>query len=49
MLNSKLYYISEDEGFELSEYEELESNENGIITLKHEPVKDLFVYDKETG
>lgn len=49
MLNSKLYYIDKDEGIELANYEELESDENGLVVLKHEPVKDLFVYEKETG
>ena len=49
MLNSKMYNITDDAGIEISAYEEVESDENGIITLKHKPVRDLFVYECDTG
>lgn len=49
MQNSKLYHIENETGVELAEYEEVESDENGIATLKYIPVRDLFVYLKETG
>jgi hypothetical protein len=49
MLNSRLLNIETDSALEISEYEELETNENGKVELKHEPVSQLFVYSKSTG
>ena len=33
----------------ISEQEDKETNELGVITLKHVPVRDIFVYNKNTG
>ena len=49
MLNAKLLKVEESQPLELSEYEEVETDENGVATLKQTPVRDLFVYLKETG
>ena len=49
MLNSKLIKVENAKAIEISEYEELETDENGKVTLKHLPVDQLFVYSKETG
>ena len=49
MLNSRLVNIETDSALEISEYEELETNENGKVELKYEPVSQLFVYSKSTG
>lgn len=49
MLNSNLVNIENEGGVEISEYEEVESNEDGVATLKYIPIRDLFVYLKETG
>ena len=49
MLNSKLFSIEDDKALELTEYEEVETNQNGVAKLKHIPLRDLFVYNKATG
>lgn len=33
----------------ITEYEDKETNEEGNLTLKHEPVGEVFVYNKNTG
>lgn len=49
MLNSKMFNIENDVALELTEYEEVETDENGKARLKHIPLYNLFVYLKETG
>ena len=49
LLNSKLGIIENETALKLTEYEEVETDENGIATLKHEPVEQVFVYSKATG
>lgn len=48
MSNSKLIETKDDEKIEISCSEEVESNEEGIVYLKH-PAKNLFIYNKKTG
>lgn len=49
MMNSKFLNINGNENFEISEYEEVETDENCVATLAHAPMSQLFVYDKSTG
>ena len=48
-LNARLLDVEADPGLDLTEKEELETNELGVVQLKHAPLRDLFVYNKETG
>ena len=48
MANSKLFKIEKEQPIELTSSEILESNSEGIITLKEEPVS-LFIYKSSTG
>lgn len=41
--------LQKDEELSVSNREFLESNEKGQITLKHEPLDSVFVYNKQTG
>ena len=47
--NAKMFEVEEDEPLLVTIVEQLESNEDGIITTKYEPVDEIFIYDKETG
>lgn len=47
--NSRIIEIPKQETICVPMKEEGESNEEGIIKLKHEPYCDLFVYEKDTG
>ena len=47
--NNKVLKVAEDEPLLLTIVEELESDGEGIIHTKYEPVDRIFVYDKETG
>ena len=49
MMNSRLVNIENEAALELSQYEELETDENQKAILKYEPVRDLYVYSKATG
>ena len=49
MANSKLVNIENEEGIELTEVENIETDENKHATLKHVPYKECFVYDKASG
>lgn len=49
MNNSKLLEISKGEAILISQLEEKESNEEGIIEFSHTPVGKFFIYDKQTG
>ena len=49
MTNSKLITIEEENPILITTTEELESNENMIVTLSKVPVDEIFVYNKETG
>lgn len=49
LLNARTFEISGAEGIEVTETEELESDQNRKITLAHNPSKDLFVYNQQTG
>lgn len=39
----------EHSNVEITELEDVESDENGLVTLKHVPIGDLFVYDATSG
>ena len=41
--------MGEDEPILITISEKLESNENGAINPKYEPVDRIFIYDYETG
>lgn len=47
--NSRVIEIEDNSPIEVTEIEEVESDEDGIVTLSHVAVGDLFVYDKESG
>lgn len=47
--NAKMIYTDEDEPVLVTKVEELESNENGYITIQYIPVDQTFVYNKDTG
>ncbi len=47
--NAKVLKIAENEPLLITKIEELESDENGVITTSLEPVDQIFVYDKATG
>ena len=50
MSNSRLFSVEKDHILNISQRDELETNDEGIITLTHEPISDwIFVYNKETG
>ena len=49
MTNAKLINNKGLELVTVSRREKLESNEEGVITLKDEPTEGIFVYDLETG
>ena len=50
MNNARLVSLGQDSTIPIAEREELETNENGIITLTHVPLSSwIFVYNKETG
>lgn len=49
MLNSQILSIEDDSPLEISQYEILESDENGKVRLKEVPFRDCFVYAKDTG
>ena len=50
MHNSKLLSIGDKQVVRIAQRDELETNEDGIITLTHEPISSwIFVYNKETG
>lgn len=49
MTNSRMVEKDEGDVVKISEREYVESDENGIITLKNAPAHKIFVYDKETG
>ena len=48
LTNSRLVVIDSAEVIEISEREELTSDENSIITLKYVPYRKLFVYDADS-
>lgn len=47
--NAKMIYTDKDEPVLVTKVEELESNENGYITIQYIPVDQTFVYNKDTG
>ena len=47
--NNKVLKVSENEPILLTIIEELETDDEGIIHTKYEPVDQIFVYDKLTG
>lgn len=47
--NSKLLEKKSGEEILLSQMESLESDENGQLTFRYEPIANLFIYEKETG
>lgn len=49
LTNSKLISTTTPKPVEITWRESLESNENGVFTLKYTPKKDLFIYAKSTG
>lgn len=50
MHNSKLLSIGDNQVVRIAQRDELETNDEGIITLTHEPINSwIFVYNKETG
>ena len=50
LTNAKLVEIGESRPFPIAEREELETNENGLLTLTHVPKNhNIFIYNKETG
>lgn len=46
--NARLIEKNNNEPLIISQREELESDENGYITLKYEPYNECFIYSKET-
>jgi hypothetical protein len=48
MSNSQIFSADKETPMQINHVEELESNDNGEITLKYNPVK-LFLYDKKTS
>lgn len=49
MINARMIGPTNSQSVLITEQEELESNEEGKFELKYKPVKDLFIYNKETG
>lgn len=49
MINARMIGPTNSQTVLITEQEELESNEEGKFELKYKPVKDLFIYNKETG
>ena len=50
MCNSKLLSIGNNQIVRIAQRDELETNDEGIITLTHKPISSwIFVYDKESG
>lgn len=49
MSNSRLLNVPQGEYLHIPNYEEAESDEEGIITFSHAPVCGLFIYNKQTG
>lgn len=49
LANSRLFDKSPNQRVRITMREELESDENGVITCKYEPVQNIFIYKKETG
>lgn len=49
MTNARLIGPASQDPIMITEQEFLESDESGLVTLKHVPAKNLFVYDKEAG
>ena len=49
MTNANIIGPAQSTSVSITEQEFVETNEAGIATLAHEPSKDVFVYDKETG
>lgn len=50
MTNARLICSAQSAGIEITEQEVLESDKDGTITLKHNPLPgSLFLYDEETG
>ena len=49
MTNTKLFNHIDPDPIYLPIREQLESDENGVITLSHEPYNPLFLYDIRTG
>lgn len=49
MANSRMLEKAPEEVVKISQREYVESDENGILTLKYAPAHDIYVYDKETG
>ena len=50
MANSRLLNIGNTQAVRIAQRDELETNNEGIITLTHKPINSwIFVYNKETG
>ena len=51
MSNAKLYKLKDNESFAISHRETLETTEEGLLTLSHNPIvaHGVFIYIKETG
>ena len=47
--NNKVIKVAEDEPILLTAIEELETDDEGIVHTKYEPVDQIFIYDKITG
>lgn len=48
-VNARLLEVDSDPGLDLTEKENLETDEYGVIKLKHIPLRDLYIYDGESG
>lgn len=49
LINARIINLAQSQPILITEQEFLESDNNGIVTLKRTPFKDLFVYDAATG
>lgn len=49
MCNARMIYIKNQENILISKRENLESDEEGKVTLEKPPIGEFFIYNKETG